>query len=383
MSVSVQARGDKHQLRVKHRLLPKPFFATFGTDAEARSYGDQLHALLERGVVPAELLAPEPKGDDPLLVEVIRQYTKAAPLTESDDLLLGVMLGEIVGVRVSQVTYAWADGYVRRLKARKLAPGTIRKRVGALARVLDWRIRMCTPTGAQPLANALRLLPVGYSAYSRAEAVEIEAAGDEVPRDVHRDRRLTAAELQRITAVLAGQKRDDRERALEVDPAFTMFFWLVIHTGMRLREAYRLRADQVDLQRLVINVEGTKGHRGVLKPRLVPITPALEPLLRAYCRGRIGLLFPFWDGTPDQLKKATARLSARFAVLFDYARVPNVTEHDLRHEATCRWVELRNPRTGSWAYSDIEICRVMGWADPKMMVRYASLRGEDLAARLR
>lgn len=115
----------------------------------------------------------------------------------------------------------------------------------------------------------------------------------------------------------------------------------------------------------------------------MPITPALEPLLRPYMLGRIGRLFPFWDGSPDGLRKTTARLSARFAVLFDYAQVPAMTEHDLRHEATCRWVQMRAPRVGGWAFSDVEICRIMGWADTKMMVRYASLRGEDLAARLR
>ena len=76
-----------------------------------------------------------------------------------------------------------------------------------------------------------------------------------------------------------------------------------------------------------------------------------------------------------------ARVSARFAVLFDYAQVPDFTAHDLRHEATCRWVELRSAG-GGWLFSDVEICRIMGWSDPRMMLRYASLRGEDLAARL-
>jgi integrase len=382
MSVSVQPRGARFQLRVRHALLPKPFFSTFDSQAEARQYGEQLVALLAKGIVPQELLADAPRGDDPLLAEVVRGYTKGAPLTDSDDALLTVMLGELVGVRVSGVTFSWADGYVRKLKARHLAPSTIRKRVGALGRVLDWHIRMTTPAGQVPLANALRLLPKGYSAYTRAEAEALQAADKLVPRDTERDRRLLPAEEARIMAALAGQKRPDRERSLEVDPAFTMLFWLIVHTGMRLREAYRTRVDQIDMQRMLIHVEGSKGHRGVLKPRTLPITPALEPLLREYLRGRVGRLFPFWNGTPEDLKKATARLSARFAVLFDYAQVVDFTEHDLRHEATCRWMELRN-RAGTWAFSDIEICKIMGWKDPRMMLRYASLRGEDLAARLR
>ena len=385
MSVSVQARGDRVQLRVKHRLLPKPFFATFDVEAEARGYGDQLQALLDKGIVPAELLANAAKGpDDPLLVEVVRAYMKAAPVTASDDALLGIMLEELASVRVSGVTYLWAEGYVTRLKTEQhLAPGTIRKRVGVLGRVLDWHLRRMAAAGAHAAANPLRLLPRGYSAYTATDAAKL-ATKDLAPKhDVTRDRRLASTEEARILAALAGAKRPDRERGLVPDPAFTMLYHLIVDTGLRLREAYRLRVDQVDLQRRLILVEGSKGHRGMLKPRTVPIKAELLELLQVYCRGRVGLLFPFWDGvaTPKSMRQATSKLSTRFGKLFEVAQVPALTEHDLRHEATCRWVELRRPG-GGWVFSDIEICRIMGWTDTRMMLRYASLRGEDLAARL-
>ena len=38
---------------------------------------------------------------------------------------------------------------------------------------------------------------------------------------------------------------------------------------------------------------------------------------------------------------------------------------------------------GGWLFSEMEICRMFGWTDPKIMMRYASVRGADLAARLR
>lgn len=88
----------------------------------------------------------------------------------------------------------------------------------------------------------------------------------------------------------------------------------------------------------------------------------------------------FWDGTQDDLKKCMARLSVRFTSLFDYALAPSFTEHDLRHEACCRWVMLKGER--GWLFNELEICKIMGWTDTKMMLRYASLRGEDLADRL-
>lgn len=382
--MSVQARGQRFQLRLRHKLLPKPFFATFDDEVEARNYGQHLHALLDEGIVPEELLADKARGDDPLVVEVVRGYMKGAPVTDSDDALLGVMLPELVGLRVSGCTYLWADGYVRRLKTeRHITPGSIRKRIGVLGRVFDWHLRRVSAAGQHPPANPFRLLPRGYSLYTADDAEALAKKDLKVKRDVKRDRRLTAAEEQRILAALAGEKRPDRERALPVDEAYTMLYHLIVDTGMRLREAYRLRADQVDLERRIIQVDGSKGHRGVIKPRMVPIKAALHERLTSYCRHRVGLLFPFWDGVPSSrsLRQATARLSARFGVLFDYAQVPDMTEHDLRHEATCRWVELRRPG-GGWVFSDIEVCRIMGWTDTKMMLRYTSLRGEDLAARL-
>lgn len=386
MTTSVQARGARFQLRVKHVLLPKPFFFTFATEGEARTYGAQLDALLSRGIVPSELLAAEPRGEDPLLIEVIRAYVKAAPITDSDDALLGVMLNELIAVRMSALTFQWADSYVVRLKTERtpnLAPGTIRKRIGVLGRVVDWHLRRVTPPHTAPPANVFRLLPKGYSAYTRAEAEQLAAKGLHAKRDESRDVRLPPEHERAVMAALTGVKRPDRERALQVDPAFTLLFCLILDTGLRLREAYRLRVDQVDLLKRVINVEGTKGHRGAAKPRHVPIKPSLHGALAAWCQDRVGLIFPFWSGidSADELARVTSRLSVRFGSLFRYAGLDGVTEHDLRHEATCRWVELRSLR-GGWVFSDIEICRIMGWTDTNMMLRYASLRGEDLAARL-
>lgn len=378
MSINVQQRGKRFQLRIKHALLHKPFFFTFDTEAEASTYGAQLESVLSRGIVPSELLAaPARKADDPLVIEVIRAYSRAAHVAPSDNEVLDVLVRETPGLRVSGVTFAWCDAYVQRLKRiNNLAPGTIRKRVGSLARVIDWHIRQMTVPGAQPMPNALRLLPRGYSAYTPDDV----AAGAKPKRDEVRNRRLAPDECQRILQALAGHKRTDRERALQHDLAFTLLFDLIVDTGLRLFEAYRLRVASIDFAQGVINVDGSKGHHGVIKQRVVPLKPALREKLRAWCDGRVGLVFPFWDGSPKDKYLASGRLTARFAVLFDYAEVPDFREHDLRHEATCRWVELRNA-TG-WVFSEIEICRIMGWSDTRMMLRYASLRGSDLASRL-
>lgn len=369
MSVSVQARAGKFQLRVKHRLLPRAFFSTFDTEAEARVYGKQLRQLLDAGVVPQDLIQPAATPTVPLLTKVVDDYLKLAPVTPSDSELLGNMRPELEGVR--GVTTQWVDAYLISLKTRErpLTPGSIRKRIGVLARVWAWHIRRTTPPGALPQANPLRLLPAGYSQYAPGDP---DAREDEV-----RDRRLHADEQARIVAALAGQKRPDRERALTPCPHFTLLFWVILLTGMRLREAYTLRWDQVRVAKGFILVEGTKSTRGRRKPRVVPISPELGARLPEPGQG---LVFPFWSGTPEDLRPCTLRLSARFSALFRYAKVDDFTEHDLRHEATCRWYEMRRA-DGAWVFGEVEIMRIMGWSSPKMALRYASLRGEDLAAR--
>lgn len=378
MATNIQPRGGKYQLRVSHKLLPKPFFFTFPTAADAENYRDALVALLERGVVPAEMLATKPKTeDDPMLTVVIKDYCTGTSVTDSDDELLALIRMEVVGVRVSGVTFKWAEEYVRSLKSPKhhLAPSTIRKRVGSLARVLDWYIKTVTPEGATPRANPLRMLTRGYSVYSKEDAKLV------TPKvDVKRDRRLNPDDCMRIDAALAGVKRPDRERPFTDDEAFGLLYRVIVDTGLRLFEAYRLTAASFDFKTNIIKVDGSKGHRGVIKPRVVPIKVVLREPLRAWCAGRVGLIFPYWDGTTESRKKTQGRLTQRFAGLFSYAQVPDFTEHDLRHEAACRWFELRNDR--GWVFSEIEVCRIMGWTDTRMALRYASLRGEDLSSRL-
>lgn len=377
---SIQKRGNSYQLRVKSKLLPKPFFQSFPTFEQADTFGRTLESLLDRGIVPQELLNQKPAGQR--MVDVIDAYIEDASVTDSDKALLKVVGEEVIGLRMQDLDYAWAEAYVSTLKrVQNLAPGTIRKRVGVLGRVTHWSL---TKGGQGTTANPFRLLPVGYSAYS-AKDVKVLPAGKALKRDVERNRRLTPAEEVAIRQALSGVKREGHQRALEPDPDFTLLFALILDTGLRLKEAYRLRQGQIDLAKGIINVEGSKGHRGKLKPRTVPLKPSLADALSRFANREakpLSLLFPYWDGEYSGEYRATSKLSARFSKLFEYAGVDDFTEHDLRHEACCRWVELKDA-AGRWTFSDVEVCRIMGWSNYSMILRYASLRGEDLAARLR
>ena len=356
-----QIKNGKFQVRIKNKVLPKPLFFTFDTEAEARSYADNATSLLKQGVVPQVLMDLSAQKKDSAdatqhrVAAVIRSYLGAAPVTDSDAKLLGVITGELPGgLLVSDITVKWAESYVLSLKTgrhslpgassrkvKNLAPGSIRKRVESLARVLDWHWRRETPAGGVAPPNPLRSMPKGYSTYTAAEAKMAQANGLEAKKDVERNRRLSPDEEQRVVRVLMGEVVGDMSAPEAPAPAMLMLFRLTLATGLRLQEAYTLRVEQVDFARGLIAVDGSKGHRGVIKPRSVPMLPSL----------------------------------------FSRAGVPDFTEHDLRHSACCAWFELRAP-DGRWVFSDVEICKIMGWSNYAMILRYASLRGEDLVARL-
>ena len=53
------------------------------------------------------------------------------------------------------------------------------------------------------------------------------------------------------------------------------------------------------------------------------------------------------------------RLSRAFARAFDYAGCADLREHDLRYEATCRWVLMRDQK-GSWMFRTEELMKITG-----------------------
>ena len=145
----------------------------------------------------------------------------------------------------------------------------------------------------------------------------------------------------------------------------------------------------MDLVGKTLKVQNSKECNGRKAFRSVPIRRELAPALASWVEGRrkelaktTGLLFEFWDEDPGTMKAVTGRLSARFESIFDYAECEALTEHDLRHEATCRWFELRDS-SGHWMFRFEEVSTAMGWKPGSVMAqRYASFRAEDLAARL-
>jgi integrase len=389
MAVVVK-RGNKFELRVKHKLLPKRIFTTtFADEAEARTYGTQLEAMLAQGLLPLDLTTPRVRVSSATLAKLMDDYQAAVPVSALDEAVLDLLRCQIGTERVDRVlNYQWAEDWVRSLKLEHhLAPGTIRKRVGAVARLLDWFFKRDANTGAQPIANPLRLLPKNYSAYNAHERRLMETRENMAPKvDVSRDRRLAGDEEARILAALRGEKRADRERSLELPQGAALMdlFRLLVSTGLRLREAYTLRVQDVRLDQRTLHIRRSKTGAA----RDVPMLPEVHAMLQrrmaqAKAVSAKAAIFPWWCEGADrrELARVTALLSRALGRVFEYAGCQDLTAHDLRHEATCRWVLMRDDR-GHWLFRSEEVMRITGHKDPRVFMRYVSLRGSDLAERL-
>ena len=257
----------------------------------------------------------------------------------------------------------------------KLAPATIRAKVGALARCTDWGMRkghILLPD------HPLRTLPDGYAQYTKTDA----AIAGEARVDVERDRRLEPGEFEKVSAVIVGGVLPRKQRPLALDDpkALWCMFVLAVESAMRMREMFTLTLDQVDLAKRTAFLDKTKNG----DKRQVPLSSVAVATLTAYLDLRVAagakgrdVLFPWWDGDtkPKILDKTSDYLSKLYIGIFEAAKCADLKFHDLRHEATSRLFEKTT-------LSETQIMKITGHKSHRMMMRYANLRGSDLAARL-
>ena len=151
-----------------------------------------------------------------------------------------------------------------------------------------------------------------------------------------------------------------------------LIFDMALETAMRMGEMVTLKWGQIDLRQKTIFLDKTKNG----SKRQVPISSVLmKELAHAMSQPDDMPVFPlFWDGIEDKIR-ATNRVSTRFGARFAKAGCPDLRFHDLRHEATCRLYERTK-------MTDLEIAKITGHKDMRMLSRYANLRGSTLADKM-
>jgi integrase len=325
-------------------LLPAPVWLTFPDEQTGDAAVKIIEAKLDLGIVPPELVS-DTKGKY-TVADMIDLYRGAVAIADTEGPALTIVRNQIGTVMLDDVNYVWVEAWVAAMKARRLAPGTIRKRVGSFSRVLNWAV-----TKGYVASNPTSALTKGYAKYPDGSVV-----------DTHRDRRLSEDEEAAVREVLS-KKRGGEER--------TLLFDLALETAMRMSEMLWLKWDQIDLKRRTIFLDKTKNG----KKRQVPMSSVVTRLLGGKKQG--GPLFSWFIPPEKKIRRRTVRddMSSYFGEVFAEAGCPDETFHDLRHEATSRLFERTK-------LSDVEIMKITGHSSPQMLARYANLRASDLAQKL-
>lgn len=372
---SKRQRGDVWEYTFKKAgLLDKPLYLTFASEEEGDLYAKRLETLLDRGILPTELQRElQIRTIDDLVRVFLRDN---AGVSHKDEANLGTICDAIGKTSLHLIDATWVDNWISRMKREdKLAPATIRGKVGALARCTDWGMRkklLMMPD------HPLRSLPDGYAQYTDLDTALAGAKRE----DVERDRRLERGEHEKIIAVLdAGVlPRKQRPWQLEYLPAVKCLYILALESAMRMREMYTLTLAQVDEKQRTVFLEKTKNG----DKRQVPLSSVALAQLKQYLSKRElpsghpkDLVFPWWDGQTSQhaLRKVSDFLSGMYSEIFAVAGCVDLKFHDLRHEATSRLFEKTT-------LSETEIMKITGHKTQRMMMRYANLRGSNLADKL-
>lgn len=377
-----ERRPGAFEIRITHKLLSKAHYFTASSREEAETYQKHLRHLLGQGVIPPELIETKPEAglvQSVKLTVVIGGYL-SQPLSPSDTVTATWLRKHVPAMELDGITARWTDQWVEKMKREEhTSPSTIRKRVQCLARVIDWHLRSTNSNRSNPL----RTLPKGYSSYSNEDVDE----GGVYREDIERDRRLHEGEHELVANAISGAWLNDKRQrpAVTRDSRDILLLWQQApETALRLRESFTLTWAQVRFDQRTIHVLKRRAKTRVA--RMIPMTPRCFQLLqtqRENIPAEESRVFPqIWDGSTDQrdLTKTSTRLSQRLNAAIDYTNTQGLVFHDLRHEATCRFMEMKDSK-GNWLYRAEEVRKITGHRNDRTFMRYLSLRGSDLGNR--
>lgn len=179
-----------------------------------------------------------------------------------------------------------------------------------------------------------------------------------------RDRRLNAEEEVRLLAAC-----DEHS-----NPFLGWMVRLALYTAMRHGEIASLTASQVNLSKRTLYLSDTKND----DVRTVPLSDKAYATILEVLDFRIrpddtDLLF---YGNPGRDGKRRPYQSGRvWDQALERSGITNLRFHDLRHEATSRFVEA--------GLSDQQVSSITGHKSMQMLKRYTHLRNEDLVSMIK
>jgi len=178
-----------------------------------------------------------------------------------------------------------------------------------------------------------------------------------------RDRRLQSDEEERLLAACK----------MHSNPMLAWIVQLALYTGMRHGEIVNLKRNQINLDKRSIHLIDTKNNTSRTVPlsnkaitvikevTANPIRPIDTDLVFFGEPGRTGVRNPY---TTNRVWEAALKRSG----------IKELRFHDLRHEATSRFVEA--------GLSDQEVSSITGHKSMQMLKRYTHLRTEVLSDKI-
>lgn len=353
---SILKKGDKWQARVIRKGFP-PQNKSFDSKAEAQAWATEIEASMQSGTFEsnsADLATT--------LGELIDRYLDSdpnlhirpnGPLITKNTLYLKyrlLNLKERLGVYTVETLTPQVLAKYRDDRLKKVSPGTLLREISILESVFkrarsDWDMKLPNPFG---------------------KFIKPKYFGE-------RDRILTSAELERLWVALKSRDElwEPRKAKNGINPHLLPLAKLALETAMRRSEMLELTWDRVDLERRVAYLTKTKNG----KPRTVPLSSGAIAIFldikvaREYqplegVEAESNRIFPISYRVVDQ---AWVRAVKR-------AKIKDFRFHDLRHMAITN-MSKKIPNV-------IELSRISGHSNLKMLARYYSTRPEDLALKL-
>lgn len=336
---SITKRGEEQfraLVRRKGYVLSKTFY--FKKDAEI--WARKTESEIDRG-----LFVNTQEAERLTLFELINRYEiEVLPNLKAhaqEKSRLKVISKNIGYLSIASITSSVIIKY-RNLRLTSIAENSVNREVTSLKRLLSFAHEDCKIT-----------LPNGIPHVKKLTI------------DDSRDRRVTDDEIKAICI-----NTDSKELAYIIE--------LALHTAMRRSELSNLKRNNINFTIPCVKLYETKNG----KNRTVPLTPIARDLLKSIPANINGNIFRMSN---TSITKAFERARRRARGLYeakckaenrpcDDRFLIDLRFHDLRHEATSRLATLL-PNV-------IELSRVTGHKELKMLNRYYQVSIEDLAIKL-
>ena len=303
----------------------KAIYATFDTLEEAEIYAEDIETQMKRGKKIVEY-----KSESVTLKDALLRYMNEVSINKNGhkqekNRILALCKLPLADWYLAEITSMQVAEYRDSELLRGMSPSTIKNNLSIVGQVF----KECKEWGMPEVVNPVE--------------------GLRKPKDrAARDRRFAAGEEDLIIK--------------HIDPLYRNAFIFSLETAARRGEVLRINRSDLDIKSRTATIVKPKGKKN---DRIIPLSDRAIQAIRnepANINGRVFNLVP--DTYTHKFKDACTE-----------AGISNLTLHDVRHEATSRFVE-------SGLFRDSEIMKITGHTTLKSFMVYVQIDAEKLAKRL-